>query len=69
MPYSLVERCKSRSRHTDVHENGPLKIFYKNFPGYDKGSVFLNYEINTAGDDNSGRWDYSNPVYAIASFA
>lgn len=45
------------------HENEPLKIFYKKFPGNDKGSVFWNYEINTAGDDNSGRWDYSTAVW------
>lgn len=47
----------------DGHENEPLKIFYKKFPGHQKGSVFWNYEINTAGDDNSGRWDYSYPVW------
>ena len=45
------------------HENEPCKIFYKKFPGHTKGSVFWNYEINTAGDDNSGRWDYSYPVW------
>jgi len=45
------------------HENEPIKIFYKKFPGHTKGSVFWNYEINTAGDDNSGRWDYSYPVW------
>ena len=45
------------------HENEPLKIFYKKFPGHIKGSVFWNYEINTAGDDNSGRWDYSSAVW------
>ena len=45
------------------HENEPIKIFYKKFPGHDKGSVFWNYEINTAGDDNSGRWDYSYPIW------
>ncbi len=45
------------------HENEPCKIFYKKFPGHKKGSVFWNYEINTAGDDNSGRWDYSSPVW------
>jgi len=45
------------------HENEPLKIFYKKFPGQDKGSVFWNYEINTAGEDNSGRWDYSTAVW------
>jgi len=45
------------------HENEPCKIFYKKFPGHEKGSVFWNYEINTAGDDNSGRWDYSYPVW------
>ncbi len=45
------------------HENEPLKIFYKKFPGHEKGSVFWNYEINTEGDDNSGRWDYSLPVW------
>ena len=47
----------------DGHENEPLKIFYKKFPGHEKGSVFWHYEINTAGDDNSGRWDYSYPVW------
>ncbi|MDT7831468.1 polysaccharide lyase family 7 protein [Flavobacteriaceae bacterium S356] len=47
----------------DGHENEPLKIFYKKFPGHTKGSVFWNYEINTKGDDNSGRWDYSYPVW------
>ena len=47
----------------DGHENEPLKIFYKKFPGHKKGSVFWNYEINTAGDDNSKRWDYSYPVW------
>jgi len=47
----------------DAHENEPLKIFYKKFPGHSKGSVFWHYEINTAGDDNSGRWDYSTAVW------
>ncbi|NKI31742.1 polysaccharide lyase family 7 protein [Croceivirga thetidis] len=47
----------------DGHENEPLKIFYKKFPGHEKGSVFWNYEINTAGDDNSKRWDYSYPIW------
>lgn len=47
----------------DGHENEPLKIFYKKFPGHDKGSVFWNYEINTKGDDNNGRWDYSMPIW------
>lgn len=47
----------------DAHENEPLKIFYKKFPGHTKGSVFWHYEINTAGDDNSLRWDYSTPVW------
>ncbi|MFY0654449.1 MAG: polysaccharide lyase family 7 protein [Cyclobacteriaceae bacterium] len=47
----------------DGHENEPLKIFYKKYPGHSKGSVFWHYEINTAGDDNSGRWDYSTGVW------
>ena len=47
----------------DGHENEPFKLFYKKFPGHEKGSVFWNYEINTAGDDNSGRWDFSYPVW------
>ncbi len=50
--------------HSDEgHENEPLKIYYKKFPGHTKGSVFWNYEINTKGDDNSGRWDYSSAVW------
>lgn len=44
------------------HKNEPLKIFYKKFPGHNKGSVFWNYEINTAGD-NGKRWDYSSAVW------
>ncbi len=44
------------------HENEPLKIFYKKFPGHKKGSVFWNYEINTEGD-NSERWDYTTAVW------
>jgi hypothetical protein len=44
------------------HENEPLKIFYKKFPGHKKGSIFWNYEINTAGS-NSGRWDFSTAVW------
>ena len=47
----------------DGHENEPFKLFYKKFPGHKKGSVFWNYEINTDGDDNSGRWDYSYPIW------
>lgn len=47
----------------DGHENEPLKIFYKKFPGHDKGSVFWHYEINTAGDENAFRWDYSSAVW------
>jgi hypothetical protein len=49
--------------HSDEgHENEPLKIFYKKFPGHIKGSVFWNYEINTEGD-NSKRWDFSTAVW------
>ncbi|MEO0899702.1 MAG: polysaccharide lyase family 7 protein [Bacteroidota bacterium] len=44
------------------HKNEPLKIFYKNFPNHNKGSLFWNYEINTDGN-NSGRWDFSTPVW------
>ncbi|WP_405396910.1 polysaccharide lyase family 7 protein [Maribacter sp. Asnod2-G09] len=47
----------------DAFENEPLKIFYKKYPGQTKGSVFWHYEINTAGDDNAGRWDYSSAVW------
>ncbi len=47
---------------SEGHENEPLKIFYKKFPGHTKGSVFWNYEINTDGD-NGERWDYSTAVW------
>lgn len=47
----------------DGHENEPLKIFYKKFPGHSKGSVFWHYEINTAGPNNDFRWDYSTAVW------
>lgn len=49
--------------HSDEgHENEPIKIFYKKYPGHTKGSIFWNYEINTKGD-NSKRWDYSTAVW------
>ncbi len=49
--------------HSDEgHENEPLKIYYKKFPGHTKGAVFWNYEINTAGS-NDGRWDFSTAVW------
>lgn len=49
--------------HSDEgHENEPLKIYYKKFPGHEKGSVFWNYEINTEGN-NDGRWDFSTAVW------
>ena len=49
--------------HSDQgHENEPLKIFYKKFPGHNKGSVYWNYEINTEGD-NGKRWDFSTSVW------
>jgi len=51
----------------DGHENEPLKIFYKKFPGHTKGSVYWNYEINTAGDDNGGRFDFSTGVWGDVS--
>lgn len=44
------------------HENEPLKIFYKKYPGHTKGSLFWNYEINTKGNNNE-RWDYSTAVW------
>lgn len=47
---------------SDGHENEPLKIFYKKFPGHTKGSVYWNYEINTEGE-NTGRWDLSTSVW------
>ena len=46
----------------DGHENEPLKIFYKKYPGHTKGAVYWNYEINTEGD-NSERWDFSTTVW------
>ncbi len=49
--------------HSDTdHKNEPLKIFYKKFPGHNKGSVYWNYEINTLGD-NGKRWDFSTAVW------
>ncbi|WP_412063537.1 polysaccharide lyase family 7 protein [Rubrivirga sp. IMCC45206] len=47
---------------SEGHENEPIKIFYKKFPGHTRGSVFWNYEINTEGD-NAERWDLSTAVW------
>ena len=73
---SISGDARKRSAHSvvvgqihsaDGHENEPLKIFYKKFPGHAKGSVYWNYEINTKGDDNSGRWDFSTAVWGDVS--
>jgi hypothetical protein len=45
------------------HENEPFKLFYKKYPGHEKGSVFWNYEINTEGESNKGRWDFSTAIW------
>lgn len=58
--YSIVV---GQIHSADGHENEPLKIFYKKFPDHTKGSVFWHYEINTDGEDNSGRWDLSSAVW------
>lgn len=42
--------------------NQPIKIYYKKFPGHDKGSVFWNYERNLARNDPN-RIDISYPVW------
>ncbi len=47
---------------SEGHENEPIKIFYKKYPGHERGSVFWNYEINTSGD-NAERWEYSTAVW------
>ena len=49
------------------HENEPFKLFYKKFPGHEKGSVFWNYEINTKGK-NEGRWDFSEAIWGYDMF-
>ncbi|MDA8692989.1 polysaccharide lyase family 7 protein [Saprospiraceae bacterium] len=46
----------------DGHENEPFKLFYKKFPGHERGSLFWNYEINTKGS-NDKRWDYSEAIW------
>jgi len=43
-------------------KTNPSKSSTKSFL-HNKGSVFWHYEINTAGDDNAGRWDYSTAVW------
>lgn len=42
--------------------NEPIKIYYKKFPGHDKGSVFWNYERNLAKKDKN-RKDIAYPVW------
>lgn len=42
--------------------NEPIKIYYKKFPGHEKGSVFWNYERNLAKKDPN-RKDISYPVW------
>lgn len=44
------------------HGNEPLKIFYKKWPGHEKGSVFWNYERNLAKKDPN-RTDIAYPVW------
>jgi hypothetical protein len=47
----------------DGHENEPHNQYYKKLPGHTTGSDLWHYEINTKGNDNSGRWDYSTAVW------
>lgn len=42
--------------------NEPLKIYFKKWPGHEKGSVFWNYERNLAKNDPN-RTDISYPVW------
>lgn len=42
--------------------NEPIKIYYKKWPGHDKGSVFWNYERNLAKKDTN-RTDISYPIW------
>lgn len=42
--------------------NEPLKIFYKKWPGHEKGSVFWNYERNLEKNDPN-RTDIAYPVW------
>jgi poly(beta-D-mannuronate) lyase len=42
--------------------NEPIKIYYKKWPGHEKGSVFWNYERNLAKDDPN-RTDIAYPVW------
>ena len=42
--------------------NEPIKIYFKKFPGHEKGSVFWNYERNLD-KDNPDRRDLSVPVF------
>jgi len=42
--------------------NEPIKVYYKKFPGHEKGSVFWNYERNLAKEDEN-RKDIAYPVW------
>jgi poly(beta-D-mannuronate) lyase len=42
--------------------NEPIKIYYKKWPGHEKGSVFWNYERNLPKED-SNRTDISYPIW------
>ncbi|MDJ0656771.1 MAG: polysaccharide lyase family 7 protein [Xanthomonadales bacterium] len=53
---------KDQVRRGFGYGNEPLKIFYKKWPGHEKGSVFWTYERNLAADDPD-RTDIAYPVW------
>ncbi len=59
-----IHATKNESLHRKGfgYGNEPLKIFYKKWPGHERGSVFWTYERNLARDDPN-RTDIAYPVW------
>lgn len=54
-----------KTSHGFGYGNEPLKIYYKKWPGHKTGSVFWNYELNLAKNDDKRR-DISFPIFGEA---
>ncbi len=56
------EKIMKKTKDQFGHGNEPIKIYYKKWPGHDKGSVFWTYERNLPKTDPN-RTDIAYPVW------
>ena len=62
-PESNIKKMSQGNALNDDDRQGWLETLNSLAKEEIKGSVFWHYEINTLGDDNSGRWNFSSAVW------